>query len=79
MYNGQLNLEGLEQDFEYKYINNSWAALVGSTLRNVELNTFNSSSYASLSLCEMFRYNQLKKAGGKAKRYFLPRVSFRVR
>jgi hypothetical protein len=79
LYNGQLNLEGLEQDFEYKYINNSWAALVGSTLTNVELNTFNSSSYANLSLCEMFRYNQLKKAGDKAKRYFLPKVSFRVR
>jgi hypothetical protein len=54
LYNGDWNLEGIEQDFTMKFVEGSWMSTKLS--RGVE-SIFDASSYASLSLLNIFRYN----------------------
>lgn len=64
LYNGQYNLENLNQDFELKFNRSSW----GNTKlnRQYDLDNFNASSYACNSLANIIkhsiRYNNRKKA-----------------
>jgi retron-type reverse transcriptase len=69
LYNGEWNLEHLEQDFSYSYGKTSWSALIGTSY-SVDLDIFNSSSYASQSLVKIFQWNQ-KSKHNKKKKYFL--------
>jgi hypothetical protein len=55
LYKGEWNLEHLEQDFNYKFVNNSWGDKIG---KKHKLNVFNSSSFACHSLANIFRWNQ---------------------
>jgi len=53
LYAGKWNLDDLHQDFNMSFVKSSW---MGSKLCRHELDIFNSSSFASLSLANIFRY-----------------------
>jgi hypothetical protein len=55
LYNGNWNLENLEQDFEMKFVRGSW---MDTKLRKEDHNVFVASSYACYSLLNIFRHNQ---------------------
>jgi hypothetical protein len=60
MYSNSWNLEDLQQDFNLNFTNSSW---INTSLnkKGNNLDIFNSSSYASWSLCNILRWNKLKK------------------
>lgn len=73
MQSGSWDQQDLEQNFRMTFSSSSW---MNSKLCHHELNVFNSSSYASLSLLNMFRWNS------KMRRYLkksLLRIEFRPR
>jgi hypothetical protein len=58
LYNGSWNLAGLEQDFNLTFVHKSWCSKnLARTLTKSgrTMTIFTSSSFASLSLCEIFR------------------------
>lgn len=55
LYQGHWNLENLHQDFQMSFVNGSW---MDTKLRKEKLDVFNSTSYASYSLLNIFRWNQ---------------------
>jgi hypothetical protein len=59
LYQGDWNLENLEQDFNYRFVNQSWAEKIGP--KKGDLNVFNSSSFACYSLYNIFRWNQFPR------------------
>lgn len=56
LYQGQWNLDNLEQDFELKFNSGSWLSERESKWWDPELSTFNASTYASKSLANLMRY-----------------------
>jgi hypothetical protein len=52
LYCGSWNLDEFEQDFELKYVTSSWVDKYG-TQEKTPLTVFNSSSFASYSLCRI--------------------------
>jgi len=57
LYQGQWNLENLEQDFELKFIKGSW---MDTKLLKTDVNIFTASSFACYSLLNIFQWNQKK-------------------
>lgn len=63
IYSGDWNLKNIVQDFEFHYVKKSWVESK-HRIENWDLNIFNSTSYASLSLLEIFRQHQLNYKKG---------------
>jgi hypothetical protein len=59
LYSGSWNLEGYSQSFELDYIRSSWVDKYGTSYK--EIDVFNSTSFASYSLCHILSRQSMRK------------------